>query len=143
MTTSIIAAMVIIFLIVTFHFTALKMISRIVRQETFHPSLRVVSAVYLIALTHFAEVVLFGIGYYVAVTYLDAGSLSGEFQGSFREYIYFSLVTYTSLGIGDIFPQGPIRLIAGLEALTGLLMIGWSASFTYICMTKLWDDEEA
>ena len=140
MTASIITAMVLILLTVMLHFVALKMISRIVRQETFHPSLRVVSAVYLVALTHFAEIILFGIGYYVAATYLEAGSLSGEFQGNFREYIYFSLVSYTSLGIGDVYPQGPIRLITGLEALTGLLMIGWSASFTYICMTKLWDD---
>ena len=30
------------------------------------------------------------------------------------------------------------RLIAGVEALTGLLMIGWSASFTYLEMERFW-----
>ena len=137
---SIITAMLLIFLTVMLHFVALKMISRLIRRETFRPSLRVVSAIYLVALTHLAEVVMFGIGYYVAANYLDAGSLSGEFHGNFREYIYYSLVSYTSLGLGDVYPIGPIRLITGLEALTGLLMIGWSASFTYICMGKFWKD---
>jgi hypothetical protein len=50
-------------------------------------------------------------------------------------------VGYTSLGFGDFTPVGPIRLLAGAEALNGLLLIGWSASFTYISMEKFWSAE--
>ena len=32
-------------------------------------------------------------------------------------------MTYTSLGLGDIFPLGRLRMVVGVEALTGLLMI--------------------
>ena len=140
MIATILTALIIILLTVTLHFTALRMISRLLQHNAMRPALRVVISIYLVALTHFAEVVLFAIGYYVAATYLDAGFLSGEFEGHFREYIYYSLVSYTSLGLGDVYPHGPIRLLTGLEALTGLLMIGWSASFTYLCMHKLWKD---
>ena len=49
-------------------------------------------------------------------------------------------MVYTSVGFGDILPQGHLRLIAGVEGLAGLLMIGWSASFTYLMMEKLWLD---
>ena len=52
--------------------------------------------------------------------------------------MYFSAVTYTTLGMGDMFPIANVRLIAGVEALTGLMMIGWSASFTYLAMEKFW-----
>ena len=45
----------------------------------------------------------------------------------------FSLVTYTSLGYGDIAPLGPARLLAGIESL-----IAWSASFTYLEMQRHW-----
>jgi hypothetical protein len=38
-------------------------------------------------------------------------------------------------------PVGPIRLLAGLEALNGLLLIGWSASYTYIAMERFWERE--
>ncbi|MFL6662236.1 MAG: potassium channel family protein, partial [Rhizobacter sp.] len=55
--------------------------------------------------------------------------------------LYFSAETYTSLGFGDITPVGPIRLLAGVEALNGLLLIGWSASFAYIAMERYWSNE--
>ncbi len=51
------------------------------------------------------------------------------------ECIYFSVVTFTSLGYGDLVPQGFARVIAGLEALFGMgvfaFLIGISASIYY------------
>jgi hypothetical protein len=45
----------------------------------------------------------------------------GEFS-DFQEALYFSGVTFTSLGYGDIVVKGPHRLLAPLEATTGLIM---------------------
>jgi hypothetical protein len=45
----------------------------------------------------------------------------GEFS-NFEEALYFSGVTFTSLGYGDIVVKGPNRLLAPLEATTGLIM---------------------
>ncbi|MBM3373365.1 MAG: two pore domain potassium channel family protein, partial [Betaproteobacteria bacterium] len=44
------------------------------------------------------------------------------------------------VGFGDVVPVGTIRFVAGMEALTGFLMIGWSASFTYLEMERFWRD---
>jgi hypothetical protein len=52
--------------------------------------------------------------------------------------IYFSASVFTTLGFGDLSPVGPIRFVAGTEALTGLVLIGWSASFTYLEMQRYW-----
>ncbi|MHB8622686.1 MAG: ion channel [Sulfuricaulis sp.] len=52
--------------------------------------------------------------------------------------LHFSAETYTSIGFGDIYPLGTLRMIAGIEAPSGLLLIGWSASFTYLAMLKFW-----
>ncbi len=57
---------------------------------------------------------------------------------SFQDCLYFSVVTYTSLGFGDQIPVAHARLIAGVEALNGLLLIGWTASFTYLAMERYW-----
>jgi hypothetical protein len=41
---------------------------------------------------------------------------------------------------------GDLRLIASLEVLNGLLLIGWSTSFTYLSMLRYWklhDDGKA
>jgi len=40
----------------------------------------------------------------------------------------------------DIVPGGDLRLVAGVEVLNGLLLIGWSASYTYIAMERFWND---
>ena len=43
--------------------------------------------------------------------------------------LYFSMVTYTTLGYGDIVPAEGIRLFASLAAMTGLLTFGLSTAF--------------
>ena len=53
----------------------------------------------------------------------------------------FSAESYTSRSYGDVVPTGAVRLLAGAEALNGLLLIGWSASYTYIAMERFWKGE--
>ena len=43
--------------------------------------------------------------------------------------LYFSAVTYTTVGYGDVVLPQPWRLDGGIEALTGILMCGWSTGF--------------
>ena len=69
---------------------------------------------------------------------LSIGSFSGVHSGSALDFFYISIVSYTSLGIGDIIPTGHTRLLVGLEALNGLLLITWSASFLYMVMERQW-----
>lgn len=69
---------------------------------------------------------------------LGEGSLAGHIEGGLLDYFYFSMATYTTLGIGDLHPSGVMRLVAGVESLNGLVFIGWSASFTYLTMEEFW-----
>ncbi|HRH90464.1 MAG TPA: potassium channel family protein [Agitococcus sp.] len=109
---------------------------------TIQPRLRILVVIYGAFLAHTLEVWLFGTTYYLLDTYFNVGTFSTLSQNKmeFFDFVYFSVVVYTSVGFGDIYPIGHMRLIAGVEALTGLLMIGWSASFTYLMMEKLWLD---
>ena len=66
------------------------------------------------------------------------GNFGGHFADTLPTFLYFSAETYTSLGFGDIFPIGPLRIVCGIETLNGLLLIGWSASFTYVFMEHFW-----
>ncbi len=84
--------------------------------------------------THFVEVAIFATGLFVAAEVFDLGSLQGIHEINWRIYMYFSIETYTSLGFGDIYPTGELRMLAGFEVLTGLLLIGWSASFVFVEM---------
>lgn len=88
--------------------------------------------------THTIEILFYGLTYYLLLHRLGVGALSGPAALTLDDCLYFSAATYTSLGFGDIAPIGPIRLLAGTEALNGLLLIGWTASFAYIAMERFW-----
>ena len=51
----------------------------------------------------------------------------GQF-GDFETALYFSGVTFTSLGFGDITLMGTARLLAPLQAANGLMMFGFSTA---------------
>lgn len=87
---------------------------------------------------HAAEIALYGLALFLLLHHLDVGSLSGAGGATFANCLYFSAETYTSLGFGDSVPLGPVRLLAGTEALNGLLLIGWSASYAYLAMERFW-----
>lgn len=85
---------------------------------------------------HTVCVWLYGVTYWALDKFFDFGELRGELTDHFFEYIYFSAITYTSVGFGDVFVHGPLRLITGVEALNGLLLIGWSVTYTYFATEK-------
>ncbi len=88
---------------------------------------------------HTIVVWIYGIVYWACVHFLGFEALSGLNNNDFFGYIYFSAATYSSLGIGDIFPHGALQFITGVEVLNGLMLIGWSIMFTYFSVQKLWD----
>lgn len=103
------------------------------------PRKRIIVIMLAIFVGHTLTVWTYGIAYWLLGHYPELGGLSGHFDGNFFSYIYFSAVTYSSLGFGDVIPQGAFRLLTGVEVLNGLVLIGWSVSFTYLAMEKFWD----
>jgi Ion channel len=51
--------------------------------------------------------------------------------------LYFSAVTYTTTGYGDVVLPHQWRLIGAIEALTGILMCGWSTGFFFAVVTRI------
>lgn len=96
-----------------------------------------------VLLAHLIEICVFAAGYFLMHMQFGLGSISGRFEARTLDYFYFSATTYSTLGVGDIFPVGAIRLVAGIEALTGFVLIGWSASFTYLSMQRSWDRRQS
>ena len=52
--------------------------------------------------------------------------------------LYFSAVTYTTTGYGDLVLPPMWRLHGGIEALTGILMCGWSTGFFFAIVNRLY-----
>jgi hypothetical protein len=64
-----------------------------------------------------------------AVLYLALGAV-----GSLEQAVYFSTVTFTTLGFGDITLDEKWRLLSSFEAANGLLMFGWSTALAFVAV---------
>jgi hypothetical protein len=53
---------------------------------------------------------------------------------------YFSAVTYTTTGYGDLVLPEAWRLVGAIEALTGILMCGWSTGFFFAVVSRMYMD---
>lgn len=53
--------------------------------------------------------------------------------------LYFSAVTYTTTGYGDLVLAETWRLLGAVEALTGILMCGWSTGFFFAVVNRLYE----
>lgn len=126
---------------VLIHFEALNFLTILIPKLSIKPRLRILLGVFGSLFAHVVEIWTFAFGYYFMIHHEGYGSLQGHFDNSLMDCVYFLFVSYTSLGYGDIVAKGDIRFLAGLEALTGLVLITWTASFMFIEMQKLWKDK--
>lgn len=126
---------------VLIHYEVLRLTSELIPRLSISTRGKLLVVIAGVFGAHVLEICLFALGYATMDHFPVLGTISGQFSGSGADFFYFSITSYTTLGVGDLFPHGDLRLIAGLEALIGFVLIGWSASFTYIAMEKFWQDE--
>ncbi len=127
------------------HYEALRMTSSVLpRLTAVPPRPRIIFVIFAVFAAHTVEVHLYTIGYWLLIGLDPAGTgamvthADGRPSQQFEDLVYFSITTFTTIGFGDMVPKGAVRLVSGVEGLNGLLLVGWSASFTYLCMEKLW-----
>jgi hypothetical protein len=126
---------------VLIHYEALRITGKLLPGLPIRARQRVLVVICACMIAHILEVGVYAAAYAALLQFPVFGGIEGLFDGTVTDYVYFSLTSYTTLGIGDVTPFGPIRMIAGLEALNGFLLITWSASFTYLMMQRYWHPE--
>ena len=108
------------------------------------PRLRVLMIGVPIFIVHIVNIWIYAGVYFAIENLTNFGHIEGAVTGkgltlaNFFDCLYFSAITYTSLGLGDLVPTLQLRMLASAEVLNGLLMIGWTISFTYLTMEKFW-----
>ncbi len=132
------AACLLVILSVGIHLAVLEALYELLPRLGFLTKIRVGVIILGAILGHLMEIAVFAVGLTVLSKGPDHGGLLGSTDLSFSDHFYYSAVTYTSLGFGDITPHGPLRFVAAIEALTGLVLIAWTASFTFLAMQQFW-----
>jgi hypothetical protein len=81
-----------------------------------------------VILVHLLEVTVWG------TFYAKTGGMP-----DFESATYFSAVTYTTTGYGDLTLPQEWRLVGAVEALTGILMCGWSTGFFFAVVGRMFE----
>jgi len=136
-TTLVTAALV--FITVWLHYEILLHWPKIENVIAKKPRGRILRLVLTLVVLHTAEILLFGFGYWYLSGVGSAGSLTSINALVVSDYFYYSAAVYTTVGFGDITPLGMMRMLTSIEALVGLILITWSASFTFLEMQRFWN----
>jgi hypothetical protein len=97
--------------------------------HTFWRSIRLLIAVAIwVVLMHLIEISVW------AGLYVWNGALA-----DMPTALYFSAVTYTTTGYGDVVLPPRWRIDGAMEALTGILMCGWSTGFFFAVVSRFYD----
>ncbi|NKB38681.1 MAG: two pore domain potassium channel family protein [Gammaproteobacteria bacterium] len=128
----------VIVLTVVFHVTALVFLANLLTR--FGKNFAALSQ-WLRTLSLFASAVLYIIGIHTIEAWSWAGIYMyiGEFE-SLSKALYFSVVTTTTLGYGDIVLSERWQLLSTFEAMGGLILFGASTAFLIGLMRHLFED---
>ncbi|MFH1600188.1 MAG: ion channel [Pseudomonadota bacterium] len=124
---------------VLIHYEGLTLVSRaLARRHESERRRKVLYGILGVLALHIVEIWLFGLTFFGLLLLPGTGSVTGAHPLALFDAVYLASMCYTTVGFGDVSPVGPIRFLAGTSALTGFVMITWSASFTFLEMERLW-----
>ena len=109
----------------------LRWISRIRPQLDHHLSLWssfriLIRVVYGLLLLHLLQIMVWAACYHWNGCFPD-----------FATSFYYSATSYSTVGYGDVIPPGNWRILGSVEAVTGVLMFGWSTGVLFSVVNHL------
>jgi|SRR5579871_4909999 len=119
---------------VLFHTVGLMALTTIVNRlvRRFHLHVHVVGKIISMMATVLGIFVL----HTVEIWFWAAIYFSNRQFGNFPDALYFSTVTYSTLGYGDIILTPEWRLLGALEAINGFILLGWSTAYLVAASTR-------
>ena len=135
---TIIACVLAVIACVTLHLTVLRLLNdRVLPRFQRHSRMAVGIMVVVALVAHLLEIWLFSVAILILGSWGNR-QFAEELQLDGFDAFYYSAVSYTSLGAEPLHEQS-LRLLTAIEALTGLMLITWTASFVFIVMQRTWE----
>ena len=92
-----------------------------------------------LAALHVAEIAAFAVAYAWLDGWIIADGFGGTFEGTWRDYLYFSAINFVTLGYTDIDVLNEMRMVSMLQSLCGFMLLTWSATFLYSVCQSDWN----
>lgn len=128
---TIVLSLATVFICVFLHYEALRLLALVTHRRRSGPRRALFLVIASLIATHLAEIAVFGLAFFASAKWLALGSFVDTHSMAEMDYFYYAAETYSSLGYGDIYPLGDIRLLASITPLIGILLLGWSSAFLF------------
>ncbi|BBC71679.1 conserved hypothetical protein [Altererythrobacter sp. B11] len=135
MITALLIGVVLFILGLSLHLGMLRLAKRVSPPGRAPRGARLVGGSLIVLVSHLAVAALFALGFAFAAS-LGLGGFAKEPSMAWMDYYYFSLITVTTVGLGNIYPTQHLRVITGIASLTGFLLISCTAQYVYQTMSK-------
>lgn len=139
---SAISSILMFFIVTGIFYECLCIVSREIATTSTRPRVFMIIMIAGILIAHLIAITIYAFAYYFLVGFAGITGLAGNIEDHYLVYFYFSATTYTSLGVGDIYPIGGLRILTSIEALNGLILITWSAAYTFFGVQRMWDSHD-
>lgn len=93
---------------VLIHYEVLRLTGKYLPRLQIRSRQRILIVIAACLAAHLLEVVLYAAILALLSHFPTFGSITGEFAGTAADFFYFSITNYTTLGIGEIYPVGPL-----------------------------------
>ena len=118
------------------HLGGILLTQRLKPDPESHRFVGVLVASWGLAVLHFSEIALGALGYAIVLALPGAGTIHSGYGTDLAGLLYFSGITYTTLGLTGQTVEGPVQLLAMLP-LGGFMLLTWSAAFVY----SIWEEQ--
>lgn len=138
---AVLACFLTVILCVYVHLTTLRLLNDRVMPRFQRHSRTAVGLMVLVALVaHLLEIWIFSVAILVVGSLSDT-QFAEELQLDGFDAFYYSAVSYTSMGAEPLH-ESSLRILTAIEALTGLILITWTASFIFLVMQRTWEGQQ-
>lgn len=125
------------------HLGGLLLIGRLQPSRERHPFGAIMVTFWGLILLHLSEIVAGAAVFAAVLSFPETGAIDGVGAGSrWSDLLFASGAAYATLGLSLKDGEGPIRLLAMLNALGGFLLITWSATFVYSIWSNQFRDDD-
>ena len=124
------------------HHQTLRLTGRRIEDKALRSRPRMLLVMFACAAAHLVEISMYALAFALVLPFPGFGTIEGQFAPGVQDFFYLAASSYTTLGAGEIYASGPLRILVATAALNGFLMITWSASFTYLVMQRYGDADK-
>jgi len=115
------------------HLVGLAILTRMLRSHS-----RLLRKLRIMPLTLLLAATIGIIGIHTVEIWAYAAAYRGlDAFGSFEEALYYSTVTYSSIGYGDVLMPHGWRILGAIEGAAGIIMLGWSTAYLVSLLTQM------